>query len=122
MALEERNEHLLRQRIAFGWGDVNYWRQDKINERPWGLATLVVGAYGIVGLCVWGVMTVVPCAIVFARGTGRYLADDLPLRALTVILLIHGIDASLNSAYFLPIIMCLGMVCNELGIPGSTGG
>ena len=117
MVLEERNEHLLRQRIAFGWGDVNYWRQDQISERPWGLATLVVGAYGIVGLCVWGVMTVVPCAIVFARGTGRYSADDLPLRALTVILLIHGVDASLNSAYFLPIIMCLGMVCSELEIP-----
>ncbi len=120
MSLEEKNEHVLRQRIAFGWGDVNYWRQDKNNERPWGFATLVVGAYGIVGLCVWGAMTVVPCTIVFARGTGWYLADDLPLRALAVVLLIHGFDASLNSAYFLPIVMCLGMVCSELGIPGST--
>lgn len=114
MALEERNEHLLRQRIALGWGDVNYWRQDNVNERPWGFATLIVGAYGIVGLCVWGLLTVVPSAVVFARGTVWYLADELPLRALTVVLLIHGIDASLNSAYFLPIVMCIGMVCSEM--------
>jgi len=121
MALEERNEHLLRQRIVFGWGDVNYWRQDKINERPWGFATLIVGAYGLIGLCVWVAMTVVPCVYVFARGCDWYLADELPLRAFAVVLLIHGIDASLNSAYFLPMVMCLGMVQSELANPGLRG-
>ena len=116
LGLEEENEALLRERIWFGWGDVNYWHRDDASQRPWGLATLVTGAYGVIGFSIWIGMTLVPCGLVFARGANVPSVDSLPLRGFAVIILVNTIDASMNSAYLLPTFFFVGLVgCGKDG-------
>ena len=116
----EANESLLKQRIWFGWGDVHVWQIDAASWRPWGLATLVTGAYGVVGFCIWGSITLVPWGIAAVRSKNRSVwpegwPGDMAIRSFTVILLVHAIDAALNSGYWLPIVFCVGMVNTQLG-------
>lgn len=110
LGLEEKNAALLRERIGFGWGDVNFWRVDADSSRPWGLATLITGAYGAVGFGIWLSLALLPCAAVFLHGAKRSACDGWPLRGVAVIALVHAIDASMNSAYWLPVVFCIGMM------------
>jgi hypothetical protein len=164
LGLEADNAALLRQRTWFGWGDVNFWQVDATSVRPWGLATLVTGAYGVLGFAVWLAVTLLPCGRVLLGDAWRHAGREkgvrnllcaapvgrvprkrekgvrnllcaapvgrvprkrfltpFSLRGLAVIVLVHGIDASLNSAYWLPTLFFIGMINGELSSDRRVG-
>ena len=110
LGLEDDAYASLKLRPVFGSGSVNFWRTgNQQQERPWGFATLVAGAYGLVGVGVWGgMMLIPPCWILLRR---NLIASAVrPIDGIATIVGLHCVDALLNSAYFLPVVFCLGLV------------
>ncbi len=111
---EEDNDPLIRKHFWTGWGSTQFWKQDSTSVRPWGLVTLVLGAYGVVGCLVWCGMMAVPVSVVLFRIGCSGASDEIVVRGMAIIVLVHAIDATLNSAYFLPVVMLLGMMQSDV--------
>lgn len=114
LGLEESTIELIRERALVGSGSVNFWREISRIERPWGMATLITGAYGLAGLSAWTIMFLMPCYMGLAardtRGKHHDPGGRSVLRALLVILFLNFVDAFLNCGYLLPCLCLLGLV------------
>jgi len=77
--------------------------------RPWGLAMLILGQFGLIGLVLaFGGVIVPAVAVLFRRiGYGAWTQDDDAL-PLAVIVLVAMADATLNSFVYLPAILIAG--------------
>jgi hypothetical protein len=110
LRVEERAAKVALQRPVLGWGRWDWWRAGVEGDRPWGLLSLVLGMYGVVG---WGLLLgcfVAPIVAFLGTGPSRFWTT--PTRAsaaaLAGALAIVGLDAILNPALFLPFLSVAG--------------
>jgi hypothetical protein len=96
-----------------GAGRWDWWRQNK--ERPWGLAFLILGQFGLIGLifAFGAILTPALRAIAVRRPAGAF--DMNSATPLAVIVLMASADALLNSFLFYPVILFAGALA-----PGQT--
>jgi energy-coupling factor transporter transmembrane protein EcfT len=103
---EEEGSQSLETNRWFGWGTVYFWQQDPAKYRPWGFVSLVNGAYGLVGAVMVLALFFAPISyFVFNRDYSEGV--QLPF-GLTLLWGLHGVDALLNPAFFLPMLFLLG--------------
>jgi hypothetical protein len=79
--------------------------------RPWGLAMLILGQFGLIGLVLAFGSLIAPTVAVLARraGYGAWATDDDAL-PLAVIVLVALADATLNAFVYLPMILIAGAI------------
>ena len=108
LAREDDHLALIRQHPIVGWGDINFWRLNSDRVRPWGLVTLIAGAYGTLGVLCWVSLTVTPILAWFLS----HHADDQRFcvfgKTVLVLLVVQLIDAFLNSGYLLTLVVLHG--------------
>ena len=110
MAREEEGSQLTQEYPIAGWGTVMFWRDSGKRERPWGLVSLVNGAYGIVGTgaLLWFLGGPLVSLLTPNRRHAGSPKGDLIRLGVPVLLALHGIDAMMNSALFLPLLYLYG--------------
>ncbi len=109
------------QHPVFGWGTVTFWKDAGMNERPWGLFSMVTGTYGWVGVLICLTAFIASIACIWtgelglenersSDGSGAILTRWQPRLSYGVACLatLHVIDAALNPALFLPILILIG--------------
>jgi hypothetical protein len=110
LRVEERSAKVALQRPVLGWGQWDWWRRGVEGERPWGLVSLVLGMYGLIGWAVLLGCFVAPLAAFLGTGPPRFWTT--PTRAsaaaLAGALAIVELDAILNPAVFLPFLVAAG--------------
>jgi hypothetical protein len=84
----------------------DWWRRNK--ERPWGLALLIVGQFGLIGLVLAFGMLLIPAlrALTIEGHSGTW--RTYPTAPLAVIVLMASADALLNSFFFYPAVLAAG--------------
>jgi hypothetical protein len=87
-----------------------FWNNAGLSQRPWGLVSLVTGAYGLVGTGVFVACFLLPLLISLFHApwldrsdTARYVHVGVPL-----LVALHAVDATLNPAFFLPALFLFG--------------
>lgn len=110
MAREQEGSRLNQEHPIAGWGTVMYWRDFGKQERPWGLVSLVNGAYGIIGTGALLLFLFAPLMSgLFKDRLGEASkANDLIRLGIPVLIALHGVDALMNSAFFLPVLYLYG--------------
>ena len=87
----------------------NWWRAHKV--RPWGLAMLVLGQFGLPGMALSLAALLVPAlryTLRVPRGSG-WLGDGVALALATVVVL-ATVDALMNSFIFFPALLAAGAI------------
>jgi hypothetical protein len=92
-------------------GDARWDWFRSFGTRPWGLAMLILGQFGAIGLCLaFGSVVAPALAVLFRRsGYGAWASDEDAL-PLAVIVLVALADATLNSFVYLPAILIAGAI------------
>ena len=103
LRVEERAVKVALQKPVLGRGRWDWWRSGPGEERPWGLVSLVLGMYGVVG---WSFLLAVFIApiVAFLRVGSPHLwitPNRAPAAALAGSLAIIGLDAILNPGVLL---------------------
>jgi hypothetical protein len=107
LAREEQSRALMMRYPVFGWGSLHYWKDNSQSQRPWGMISLVMGAYGMVGVAACFGVLFFPLYSAISMDTDP---TRLPVRRVIPILMaLHGMDAFLNSAFFLPMVYLVGL-------------
>jgi hypothetical protein len=96
---------LIVEKPIVGAGRWDWWRA--ADTRPWGLGMLILGQFGLIGLCL---AAAILCGPVADAGANRVRDKELrrARRLLSLLVLIAVIDALLNSFVFLPAIAMAG--------------
>ena len=104
LRVEERAARVALQRPVLGRGRWDWWRAGPEGERPWGLVSLVLGMYGVVGWALLLGVFVAPLLAFLGAGPPRsWVAPNrVPAAALAGALAIVGLDAILNPCAPLP--------------------
>jgi hypothetical protein len=105
-----QDQRLLRaatQHPVLGSGHWDWWRAE--GSRPWGLALLLVGQFGVVGLGLAFGALLVPAAVAAWRAprASAWRIEGLPLLLATIVAL-TAVDALMNSFIFFPALMIAG--------------
>lgn len=109
LAREEQGSSLWQKNPIAGTGTVMFWRDAGHTERPWGLFSLVTGAYGIIGCIILLSFVFAPCAVSFYRSYGPASSEGFQVaKGVAILIALHGIDAMMNSAFFLPMLWVYG--------------
>jgi hypothetical protein len=105
---EETHTRIALRRPWFGQGRWDWWRDGP--ERPWGLPTLVLGQHGMAGLLLLSACLALPIATFLACNPARGWASPtiVASTALAAALLLNVLDALLNGAFFVPVMMAAG--------------
>jgi hypothetical protein len=103
LRVEERAAKVALQRPALGWGRWDWWREASTLERPWGLLSLVMGMYGVVGLAALVALLALPIAAFLNLGSPRFWINPsrASASALAWSLALNELDAILNSNFLL---------------------
>ena len=97
---------LIGEHPVVGTARWDWWRKN--NERPWGLAFLILGQFGLIGLVLafGAILTPALRALAIPRPSGALtMSSATPL---AVIVLITSADAFFNSFLFYPVILFAG--------------
>jgi hypothetical protein len=111
IALDQRALPLIARHPVAGTAQWDWWRPN--GERPWGLALLIVGQFGLIGLVLaFGtLLTPVLRALSIQRHVDAWrLHPALPLAM--IVLMAVG-DALLNSFFFYPAILAAGALASD---------
>ncbi len=105
---------LVKRTLVVGHGQWDWWQS--LGTRPWGLALLMVGQYGLVGLALaFGVLGAPAVWCLARRPCGSpWNAEGAPA-VLAVVVLIALADAGLNSFFFFPALLAAAAL-----VPGVT--
>jgi O-antigen ligase len=109
LARDQRALTLIAAHPIVGAARWDWWRQN--GERPWDLALLIVGQFGIIGLVLAFGSLLTPVLCTFATKDASYVSRLDPTAPLVVIVLIAIADALLNSFFFYPAILAAGALC-----------
>jgi len=117
LRVEERSAKIALQRPVLGWARWDWWRMGTEGERPWGLLSLVLGMYGVLGWLLVVGCFVAPLAAFLNLGPPRFwmTPNRASATALAGALAVVGLDAILNPALFLPFLAVAG------GLVGLNG-
>jgi hypothetical protein len=104
LRVEERAAKVALQRPVLGRGRWDWWRAGLEGERPWGLVSLVLGMYGVVGWVLLLGAFVAPILAFLKVGPTRFWVapNRAPAAAMAGALSIMGLDAILNPCFVLP--------------------
>ena len=102
--------NLARQHAIFGAGRWDWWREN--GQRPWGLALLLVGQFGMTGLVLaFSSLLLPPLRAIFSRQSQNWRQrTDIPLAAIVVMAIA---DALLNSFVFYPALLASGALATS---------
>jgi len=89
-----------------GTAQWDWWRKN--NERPWGLAFLILGQFGLIGLVLAFGSLLTPASRALAIKGQSSTWSIYPRTPLALIVLMASADASLNSFFFYPAILIAG--------------
>jgi hypothetical protein len=89
-----------------GSGRWDWWRKE--NSRPWNLAVLILGQFGLIGLGLALGSLLIPAARALYDRDARALRRDLPEVPLATIVLMGVADMLLNSFILYPAILAAG--------------
>ena len=117
LRVEERAAAIALRRPALGWGRWDWWRGGVEGERPWGLVSLVLGMYGVVGWVLLLGTLFAPIAAFLGVGPPRdwTTPNRAPAAALAGALAIIGLDAILNPCLLLPFASVAGALVGLKG-------
>jgi hypothetical protein len=102
-----------------GAGQWDWWRKN--NERPWGLALLIVGQFGLIGLVLAFGSLLAPALRTLSSKQHCSDRKFSPTVALAVIVLMASADALLNSFFFYPAILAGGALAHRYRpVPGMS--
>ncbi len=103
---------LIQSNWLLGVSEWDWWRPS--NTRPWGLAILIMGQYGITGsiLAFGSIFSVVWIALKRMRNARAWQLTSLPVAMAVVILLALG-DALFNSFFYFPAILIAGALAGS---------
>ena len=103
LRVEERAARVALQRPLLGWSRWDWWRGSSTGERPWGLFSLVLGMYGVVGLSLLFGSLALPIAAFLNLGPPRFWINPSRASAAAMAgsLALNGLDAILNSNFLL---------------------
>jgi hypothetical protein len=98
LRVEERAVRVALQKPVLGRGRWDWWRSGPNEERPWGLVSLVLGMYGVVGWSLLLGVFIAPIAAFLRVGSPHLwiTPNRAPAAALAGALAIVGLDAILN--------------------------
>jgi hypothetical protein len=105
LARDQQALSVFREHPVLGTAQWDWWRQ--FDQRPWGLATLLLGQFGAIGLILVFESLLVP-AIGSLRMPSRQSRDSLPSSALAIIVLMGVADMLFNSFILYPAILAAG--------------
>jgi hypothetical protein len=104
IAQDQRALPLAMAHPLAGTGQWDWWRSQP--SRPWGLAMLVLGQFGLVGLALSASVLLLPAArIAWAAPRGDPRAPQALPWLLAVVVLLSMLDAVLNSFVFFPAVL-----------------
>ncbi len=104
IAQDQRALPLATARPLVGTGQWDWWRSQP--SRPWGLAMLVLGQFGLVGVLLSASTLLLPAArVAWQAPRGDPLAPQALPWLLVVVVLLAMLDAVLNSFVFFPAVM-----------------
>jgi hypothetical protein len=109
---------LVKSTVLVGQGHWDWWRS--LNTRPWGLAILLVGQFGLIGLvCAFGAM-LAPAVLCLWRVpvASPWQLSGAPVILATIVVL-TAMDAGLNSFIFFPALMAAGALVPRAKASGS---
>jgi hypothetical protein len=89
-----------------GTAQWDWWREN--NERPWGLAFLILGQFGLIGLVLAFGSLLTPASRALAIKGQSSAWSIYPGTPLAVVVLMASADALLNSFFFYPAILIAG--------------
>jgi hypothetical protein len=115
LARDQQALSIFREHPILGTAQWDWWRQ--FEQRPWGLATLLLGQFGAIGLILAFGSLLVP-AIGSLRMPSRQFGDSLASSALPIIVLMGVADMLFNSFILYPAILAAGALVpfNDLSI------
>ncbi len=97
---------LINAHPVIGTARWDWWRKN--NERPWSLAFLILGQFGLVGLALAFGSLLMPASFAMAIRRRSGALGIHPTAPLAVIVLMASADALLNSFFFYPAILAAG--------------
>jgi MFS family permease len=106
IARDQTALRLIDENPVVGSAKWDWWREN--GERPWSLAFLIVGQFGVVGLVLAFGSLLIPVFLSFVGHAWPATLLGQPERALATIVLIATVDALLNSFFFYPAILAAG--------------
>ena len=110
LRVEERAARIALRRPLLGWGRWDWWRESNEGERPWGLFSLVLGMYGLMG---WSLLVGIfglPLSAFLNLGPPRFwtMSNRASAASLAAALALNVVDTVLNSCLFGPILVVAG--------------
>ena len=110
LQVEERASKLALQRPLMGWARWDWWRDATRGERPWGLFSLSLGAYGVIGWLLLMATFAAPIAAFLNLGPPRFwiTSTRASATALAGALALNELDAILNANFLLPMLAASG--------------
>lgn len=126
LKLEDQHmRHVAKSGLVFGLGKTNWWEESKNDAevnvdgstdskfnstRPWGIWLIIFGAYGVIGLLAWLVVSVLPgVCLVLHRGPPD--ATQKIVDAMAMLMMINFVDAFMNAVYPVPFFVIAGGLC-----------
>jgi hypothetical protein len=126
IARDQRALTLIGEHPVLGTAQWDWWRRN--DERPWGLALLIFGQFGLIGLVLAFGSLLLPAVRAFDdQWSFRAWRRSYPAALLAVIVLMAIADLLLNSFSFYPAILAAGALGStgkqsEVGEPARTQG
>jgi hypothetical protein len=107
IAQDQRALPLATARPLVGTGQWDWWRPQP--SRPWGLAMLVLGQFGLIGVVLSASVLLLPAArIAWQAPRGDPLSTQALPWLLAIVVLLTMLDAVLNSFVFFPAVLIAG--------------
>jgi hypothetical protein len=97
---------LIAEHPIVGTARWDWWRKNK--ERPWGLALLILGQFGLIGLVLAFGTLLIPALRALEINGYSGTRRTYPVAPLAVIVLMASVDALLNSFFFYPAVLAAG--------------
>lgn len=97
---------LVREHLVLGTGQWDWWRPT--GQRPWDLATLLLGQLGAIGLIFAFGSLLIPAIGSLRSSRLQLLEDSLPRSALAIVVLIGAADMLFNSFILYPVMLAAG--------------
>jgi hypothetical protein len=112
IARDQRALPLLAAHPVLGTARWNWWRKN--DERPWGLALLIFGQFGLIGLVLALGSLLLPAMRALVNQWNSH-KRGYPAAPLAMIVLMAIADALLNSFFFYPAILAAGAIASYDG-------
>ncbi len=113
IARDQRALPLIREHPVLGAARWDWWRKN--GERPWGLALLIFGQFGLIGLVLAFSSLLTPVGRAFAVQWHPGAWRLHPAAPLAAIVLMAVADVLLNSFFFYPAILAAGALASDDG-------